>query len=134
MSESKSLLDIIPELRSLSRCEEMRLNGTATLIQGVATVFGKPLHVYFHDLADNLEAVMKKDFALCYCGREGARVDDMIGTVARLCDAIVKIAELARAGRRCHVDGDIRKGAYLEDITHVCVNALAGITKAGAQA
>lgn len=127
MSESKSLLDIISELRSLSRCEEMRTSGTAALSQGCATVSGKPLHVYFRDLADDLESVMKKDFALCYCGKEGARFDGMLDTFLKMSDAIVKIADLARAGRGCHVNGDIRKGAYLEDITQVCVRALAGM-------
>lgn len=48
-----------------------------------------------------------------------------VGNAAKLRYIVMQIARAARAARMCKVNAEIRKDAYLEDVTELCINALA---------
>ena len=58
MSEhNETLVEIVAELRSLEKCAEHSIHPRDDL----PTVFGKPIMVYFADLANRIEATAKRD-------------------------------------------------------------------------
>lgn len=57
-TETKTLEQIVAELRSLVKCVEHSIHPRDDL----PTVFGKPLMVYFADLADRIEAIARRAY------------------------------------------------------------------------
>ena len=65
MSDEKqeSLADIVAELRDLSKAELRRTAMSVNVCEPQPTVFGKPICVYFAELADRIEAAAEREKA-----------------------------------------------------------------------
>lgn len=91
-TETKTLDQIVAELRSLMKGAELSIHPRDDL----PTVFGKPLMVYFADLADQIEATAKRaynevDHAVCAI--EEAKKESAVGNMAAMREALESYVE-----------------------------------------